>query len=86
MFRWYDHHHAEKYITTLGLLNWIKTHIIGTLTTRPRRRSTENAVVKNNFNFLFRYETIFGKLIKLQIGNNICIMTIRLNIAVGRGR
>jgi hypothetical protein len=22
MFRSYDHHQAEKYITTLGLLNW----------------------------------------------------------------
>jgi hypothetical protein len=30
MFRSYDHHQAEKYIATLGLVNWqrIKTHII----------------------------------------------------------
>jgi hypothetical protein len=33
MFRSYDHHQAEKYITTLGLLNWqrirclIRSHI-----------------------------------------------------------
>jgi hypothetical protein len=33
MFRLYDHHQAEKYITTLGLLNWqrircfIRSHI-----------------------------------------------------------
>jgi hypothetical protein len=33
MFRSYDHHQAEKYITTLGLLNWqrircfIRAHI-----------------------------------------------------------
>jgi hypothetical protein len=26
MFRSYDHHQAEKYITTLGLLNWQRIH------------------------------------------------------------
>jgi hypothetical protein len=25
MFRSYDHHQVEKYITTLGLLNWQRT-------------------------------------------------------------
>jgi hypothetical protein len=53
MFRSYDHHEAEKYIATLGLLNWqrircfIRSHII-LYRTQVQRHTPKKNVAHNN--------------------------------------
>jgi hypothetical protein len=52
MFRSYDHHQAEKYIATLGLLNWQRIRIYHHTTLTLRRRIKTHIIRYHTHNMM----------------------------------